>query len=133
MRVSIHAIQRAVLCAATVFLGLSVSADDSSTEGDSSTLEKRFEREIWPILTREVPRANGGAAMSCVDCHDAEHSSDLHFFETPRASYRALVSGGYFGDDDRDAIVARVASPRRNRRMPPPRKYEALEAGKSSG
>jgi hypothetical protein len=80
---------------------------------DAAQLEERFTREIWPLLDR----ANGG----CVSCHNAQNPSQLHFSaDGPGGNFKKLLSGSFFEPENPVSLLARVTSPVKEQRMPPP-------------
>ncbi|PYI86463.1 MAG: hypothetical protein DME26_08990, partial [Verrucomicrobia bacterium] len=75
-------------------------------------ISQRFEKEIWPLLTRET----GG--KSCVKCHDADNPSELHFFPDTESSYTMLLEKGYLVLDGPDSLLGRILSHNPKKRMP---------------
>src|SRR5512140_1920119 len=91
-------------------VGLGTVAGEVGPGSSEALLSKRFEREIWPLLTR-------GEGRSCVSCHDAENRSPLHFFNEPHSDFRMLREEGYFSTTEPDALLGRVASTHPTKRM----------------
>jgi hypothetical protein len=79
---------------------------------DAAAFEQRFTNEIWPLLER----AKGG----CITCHGANNPSQLHFAADGAGSnFKKLLGHGFFEPESPSGILARVASPLANQRMPP--------------
>jgi hypothetical protein len=80
---------------------------------DTDRFTERFSREVWPLMER----AEGG----CVGCHGAQNPSQLHFAaDGATANFKTLLSHGFFEPETAGSILARVASPLKEQRMPPP-------------
>jgi hypothetical protein len=95
---------------------ISIQAETGEV-GPEQALFQQFEKEIWPLLTR-----NGGD--SCVQCHDAEHKSELHFFPDAKSNFRMLAEKGYFSLDEPDALLGRLTSTHPKKQMPKGQKPE---------
>jgi len=76
-----------------------------------AVLFQRFDKEIWPLLAR-------GGDHSCVGCHDAESSSELHFYPDARSSFVMLLERNYFATNTPDSLLGRLTSTHPKRRMP---------------
>src|SRR5207244_4642810 len=72
---------------------------------------REFQSQIWPLLTR-------GRGASCVECHDAESKSDLHFFPDPASSLAMLKEKGYLSTNEPDSLLGRITSANPKKRMP---------------
>lgn len=82
------------------------------TAQDAALFEQRFTEEVWPLLER----AKGG----CVTCHNASSPSQLHFAaDGAGANFKKLLGHGFFDPESPTGILARVASPSPEQRMPP--------------
>ncbi|HEU4754393.1 MAG TPA: hypothetical protein VFU47_14895, partial [Armatimonadota bacterium] len=80
---------------------------------DTARFDERFRTEIWPLLER----AEGG----CVSCHNEKNPSQLHFpAEGSSASFKRLLTQGFFEPENPGSLLSRVASPLKEQRMPPP-------------
>ena len=93
-------------------------ADDVSESGQlepeqETALAERFEKEIWPLLTRD----RGG--KSCVSCHNDENPSSLKFLPDAVSNFTMLLDKGFFDLDEPSSLVARVTAPDEDVRMPP--------------
>jgi hypothetical protein len=80
---------------------------------DSELFEARFAKEIWPLLER----ANGG----CVSCHNQNNPSQLHFSaDGPEANFKRLLAHAFLDPKNPSGFLARITTPVKERRMPPP-------------
>jgi hypothetical protein len=82
------------------------------TAEELAAFTKRFEAEIWPLLTRN--------RKSCVSCHDAETDSQLRLFEDPAASFRRLLVERRLDPGGSASLLARLTSTDPKKRMPRP-------------
>jgi hypothetical protein len=82
------------------------------SDSDTAALSERFQREIWPLLTR--------ANANCVACHNEKNPSQLHFFSDPDSSFKRLFTEGFFDPESPSSILARVSALKPAMRMPPP-------------
>src|SRR4051812_1296858 len=74
---------------------------DKLGEADRKTFQERFERELWPLLSR-----NG--KDGCVGCHnDRRRDTALRFTGKPDQDFRALLKEGFFLHDDPGNLLAR--------------------------
>ena len=83
----------------------------SSPAPPADPVLREFQSQIWPLLTR-------GGASSCVECHDAESKSDLHFFSDPASSLAMLKEKGYLSTNEPDSLLGRITSGNPKKRMP---------------
>ena len=74
-------------------------------------LIQRFEQQIWPLLTRD-------GKNSCVSCHDNENKSELQFFADAESNFKMLLEQGYFAANNPDALLGRITTVNRKKRMP---------------
>ena len=74
-------------------------------------LYQRFEKNVWPLLTKDGDKG-------CAGCHDSENASELHFFADPENSYTMLVEKGYFKSDNPDSLLSRITTKNTKKRMP---------------
>ena len=82
------------------------------TASDAAAFEQRFTEEVWPLLVR----AKGG----CVSCHGTNSPSQLHFAaDGAGANFKKLLGHGFFEPESPSGILARVATPLPDQRMPP--------------
>ncbi|MBU6399730.1 MAG: hypothetical protein KGS61_05380 [Verrucomicrobia bacterium] len=77
----------------------------------SAALFQQFQTRLWPLFTR-------GGDHSCVDCHDADNDSDLHFLSDPESSFKMLIEKGYFAASGPDSLLGRLSTTHPKRRMP---------------
>lgn len=75
----------------------------------------RFEKEIWPLLTR-----NG--KDGCVGCHTPRHRSTLRISGGAGEEFEKLLVGGYLLPDDPGAFLHVVSTPNPKTHMPPGRR-----------
>jgi hypothetical protein len=109
-----------------VFLGLAVClcwagirpapADppqfDNLTDKERDAFAERFEREIWPLMTR-----NG--KDGCVGCHSSAGTvSALRFAGSARKDFAMLLKEGFLLPDDPGSLLARITERDEERRMP---------------
>jgi hypothetical protein len=85
---------------------------DRLSDADRAAFAKRFERELWPLLTR-------GGKDGCVGCHSAKGRPQPRFSGDAAKDFRMLVKEGFFLHQDPGNLVARVASKDKRTRMPP--------------
>ncbi len=78
---------------------------------DLATFSKRFQTDIWPLLTRKE--------SNCVGCHNATNPSQLHFGKSPDQVFTALITDGHLDAENPASLLARVTSPIATTRMPP--------------
>lgn len=72
----------------------------------------RFEKEIWPLLSR-----NG--KDGCVGCHTPRHRSTLRISGGAAEEFEKLLIGGYLLPDDPGALLHAVSTPNPKTHMPP--------------
>jgi hypothetical protein len=86
---------------------------DKLSEEDRQAFSKRFEKEIWPLMSR-----NG--KNGCVGCHTTgKIVSSLHYKSNePDQVFRKLLKEGYFLPDDVGGILYLVSSKDKKERMP---------------
>lgn len=99
-------------------LGPSISADagDGGAGPKSPGLSRRFEREIWPLMTRPAD-----ASKACVACHrdDGSNTSDFVLPGEPEEAFEALLDGGYFDRENPNSLLSRIGRKSAEKRMPP--------------
>ncbi|MCS6858878.1 MAG: hypothetical protein NZT92_01000 [Abditibacteriales bacterium] len=78
--------------------------------GDMKALSQRFQKELWPLLTR--PESN------CVTCHTDRNPSQLHLPKDADAAFKYLLGNNFFDPDSPTGLLARINAPK-ERRMPP--------------
>jgi len=86
---------------------------DKLSEEDRQAFSKRFEKEIWPLMTR-----NG--KDGCVGCHTSgKIVSSLHYKSNdPDKAFRMLLKEGYLLPDDVGGVLHMVSSKDKKERMP---------------
>lgn len=82
------------------------------TEEELEAFTKRFQSEVWPLLTR--------TKKSCVSCHDADSDSQLHLLDEPVSAFRRLLVEGRLDPRHSDSLLSRLVTPDRKKRMPKP-------------
>ncbi|MBI3854120.1 MAG: hypothetical protein HY293_00350 [Planctomycetes bacterium] len=80
------------------------------TEEELSQFSKRFETEIWPLLTR--------GKKNCVTCHDHESDSQLHLVEEPEAAFKRLLVEGRLDPKSPTSLIPRLVTTARTTKMP---------------
>jgi hypothetical protein len=120
MRKSLPTLLLATFSIMTMVLAVHLRATNSPSETTASetidsavgqVLLGQFEQRIWPLLTR-------GEGASCVNCHDAENKSELHFFPDAPSNFKMLMENGYFSTTDPDALLGRLTSTHPKKHMP---------------
>jgi hypothetical protein len=82
------------------------------TEEELARFGRRFQAELWPLLTRH--------AKSCVTCHDGESDSQLHLLPDSEGSFRRLLVEGRLDPKHPDSLLSRLTTADRKKRMPRP-------------
>lgn len=96
-----------------ILLGEDSSSSPSSVNSQK-VFQARFESQIWPLLLK------GTGKDSCVGCHNPENKqTQLHYYQDPKENFRFLLTEGYFDPENPDALIRRVATKSRRKRMPP--------------
>src|SRR4030095_4570503 len=85
---------------------------ESAAANNDPFIAQRFEKEIWPLLARET------RGTSCVKCHDADNTSELHFFSDAESSFTMLLEKGYLVLEGPDSLLGRILSHNPRKRMP---------------
>ena len=88
---------------------------DFLKEEDRAVLEKRFVKEIYPLLLR-------GEKQGCVGCHNGKIVSSLKMSGNAEKDFRMLVKEGFFIPNDSGSMLTRIKSKDRKQKMPPPGK-----------
>lgn len=88
---------------------------DRLTDEDRQAFARRFEKEVWPLLTR-----NGKSG--CVGCHSGKVVTALRYSGDPQKDFAMLLKEGFFLYGDDGSLLARVTDPDPERRMPLDRK-----------
>jgi hypothetical protein len=82
------------------------------TEEELIAFSKRFETQLWPLLTR--------TKKSCVSCHNNDNDSQLELAATADAAFKRLVVEGRLDPKNPASLVARLTTTDRKKRMPKP-------------
>src|SRR5438132_12148069 len=90
---------------------------DFLKEEDRAVLEKRFVKEIYPLLLR-------GEKQGCVGCHNGKIVSSLKMSGNAEKDFRMMLKAGFFIPNDSGSLLTRINSKDRKRKMPPPGKGE---------
>jgi hypothetical protein len=89
---------------------------DRLSNEDRQALQKRFEKELWPLLTRHE-------RDGCVGCHaGAKIVSALRMTGNVNKDFPMLVKQGFFIPDDAGSLLGRMLDKDPMRIMPPPAK-----------
>jgi hypothetical protein len=78
---------------------------------DIAAFSARFQRELWPLLTRKE--------SGCAGCHNAGNPSQLRITGDPEALFKVLLSDGHFDPENAASLLARVTAPAGTTHMPP--------------
>src|SRR5262245_20342320 len=85
---------------------------DKLSDGDRTTFQKRFEQEIWPLLTRH-------GKDGCIGCHSGKIVSALRTIGVVDKDFRMLLRVGFLLPDDPGSLLSRITARDPKRRMPP--------------
>jgi hypothetical protein len=85
---------------------------DKLSPEDRKAFGERFQKEIWPLLTR-----NG--KEGCVGCHSGGKVTALRFSGDPAKDFVMLVGDGYMLKGDAGSLLERITDKDPKRRMPP--------------
>ncbi|MCI0641552.1 MAG: hypothetical protein L0Y72_15255 [Gemmataceae bacterium] len=89
---------------------------DRLSAEDRQALQKRFAKELWPLLTRHE-------RDGCVGCHaGAKTVSALRMTGDIDKDFPMLIKQGFFIPDDAGSLLARMLDKDPKRIMPPPAK-----------
>jgi hypothetical protein len=84
---------------------------DKLSEADRKALAERFEKELWPIMTK--------GKESCLSCHKGgKVLSQLRLTGDPQKDFRMMVREGFFLPDDEGSILGMVTHRDPELRMP---------------
>jgi hypothetical protein len=78
---------------------------------DIVAFSKRFQTDIWSLLTRKE--------SNCTGCHNATNPSQLHFGKDPDQVFQTLLTDGHLDAENPASLLARLTSPIQATRMPP--------------
>lgn len=67
-----------------------------------ATMQARFEKQVWPLLTR--------SAANCVACHGKDNPSQLHFPDGAANSYHQMLTEGRLDAHNPASLLARVTA-----------------------
>ncbi|MCI0637912.1 MAG: hypothetical protein L0Y72_25105 [Gemmataceae bacterium] len=84
---------------------------DKLGDEDRKTFAARFEKEIWPLMTRDGKKG-------CVGCHSGKIVAALKLTGDMKKDFQFLLKEGFFLQDDDGNLVARVSAKDTSRRMP---------------
>jgi len=84
---------------------------DKLTGADRQVFQKRFEKEIWPLMTR-----NG--KQGCVGCHSGKQVTALRLTSKLETDFPMLIKDGFFLPNDAGSLLGRITDPDKERRMP---------------
>ena len=82
------------------------------TEEELSQYSKRFQKDLWPLLTRNT--------NSCVSCHDDDSDSQLHMPDEADAGFKHLLVDGRFDPKNPESLFARIVTTDKKKKMPRP-------------
>lgn len=85
---------------------------DRLPEAEKPIFQKRFEKEIWPLMTR-----NG--KNGCVGCHSGKIVSALELTGDVKKDFPYLLKQGFFLHPDPGSLLGRITDKDNERRMPP--------------
>jgi hypothetical protein len=84
---------------------------DRLSDSDRQLMQQRFEKEIWPLMTR-------GGKDGCVGCHSGKAVTALRLSGDVSKDFGRLVREGFFIPGDAGSLLERVTDPDKKRRMP---------------
>jgi hypothetical protein len=84
---------------------------DKLPAADRAAFVERFQKEVWPLLTR-----NG--KDGCVGCHSAKKGGTLHFSGNAEKDFNMLLGDGYLLKGDSGSLLGRIQDRDKKRRMP---------------
>ena len=84
---------------------------DKLSDADRQSFQKRFEKEVWPLMTR-------GGKQGCVGCHSGKQVTALRLTGKLETDFPMLVKEGFFLPDDAGSLLGRITDPDKERRMP---------------
>lgn len=85
---------------------------DRLDEADRQVFQKRFDKDIWPLLLR-------GGKDGCVGCHRGGQVTALKFSGDSPKDFRMLLKDGFFIPNDSGSLHGRITDKNQKRRMPP--------------
>ncbi|MCS7046455.1 MAG: hypothetical protein NZO58_08885 [Gemmataceae bacterium] len=89
---------------------------DRLSAADREIFQKRFEKEIWPLMTRH-------GRDGCVGCHSSANIvSALRLTGDVTKDFPMLLRQGFFLPDDAGSLLNRMLDKDPKRVMPPPAK-----------
>ena len=115
---------RFLLGAVLLFVGANIAMAlagganfDFLKDDDRAVLEKRFVKEIYPLMLR-------GDKQGCVGCHNGKIVSSLKMSGNAEKDFRMMLKEGFFIPNDSGSALTRIKSKDRKQKMPPPGKGE---------
>ncbi len=78
---------------------------------DAQALAARFEKEIWPLMSR----ADGG----CLSCHVTQNASQFLLLGDSKAAFQKMLAEGHFDPDNHSSIIGRITTTDKTLKMPP--------------
>src|SRR5262249_28154121 len=97
---------------------------DRLTDEDRQALQKRFEKELWPLLTRHE-------RDGCVGCHAGKGIvTALRMTGKVDKDFPLRVKQGFFIPNDKGSLLSRMLEKDPKRIMPPPTKDGKLSRPK---
>ena len=84
---------------------------DKLSDADRKVFSERFEKEIWPLMTR-------GGKQGCVGCHNGKIVADLRLSGDAKKDFAKMLKDGFFLHDDAGSLLARITDKDKTRRMP---------------
>ena len=115
---------RLILAAMVVTLGSTFAVTlagvganfDTLKDDDRKTMQERFSKELWPLMTR-----NG--KDGCIGCHTLPKTGgQMKMTGDMDKDFYKLVKDGFFIPGDAGSLLSHVTSKDRKKRMPPPGK-----------
>ncbi|MBI2806578.1 MAG: hypothetical protein HYX68_16480 [Planctomycetes bacterium] len=86
---------------------------DFLTDADRAVMQKRFAKEVWPLMVR-------GGKEGCVGCHNGKIVSALKLSGNMEKDFRMMIKDGFFIPNDAGSLLTRIQSTNRKQKMPPP-------------
>ena len=75
---------------------------------DEAAFLKRFQSDVWPLLSR-----------NCATCHTGANASQLRLSKESEANFKLMLTDGHFEAENPAGLLARVTTPDTTPRMPP--------------
>ena len=78
---------------------------------DSAAFQARFDRELWPIMTR--------SGSGCIVCHGQKNASQFLLLKDSKSAFLKMLGEDHFDPDNHASIIERVSTTDKTIKMPP--------------